>query len=450
MRLATLSVRRVVVLALLLTVASTVLMSGAIFIYQLYRAADRFQTVRMQSIAEASLVVTADAVGASDDRKAAVWARLTREMPGLLAVMLLDGTGDVLFAQGDIGLLRGFAQKASSVMEFGRWQLPVMDSDLPDARRINVGILTVRQPRGSFPGGALLLALADHKAAALGMREAWLAFVSLLGVGAAGMLLGGWVLSRHLLAPLREISERFNRAAQSDTDAALPVDRDDEIGRLARAFRHVQGDLHEWRERATRLERSIDRRVNAETRRIHAELKRVERKAWTDPLTGLANRRLFDEKLADIFAAQQERGRDLAVIMIDIDYFKNLNDTLGHPVGDDILRFTGELLRQCLRGNDLAIRLGGDEFVLVLPSASAADAMCVAQRTVRLFAQRAQLLNMSPRPSMSAGVASIWETRAATPEELIRCADEALYRAKRMGRGRVAAYGPGTPAASGT
>jgi diguanylate cyclase (GGDEF)-like protein len=435
------SFRRVVILALLTTVASTVLLSGAVFIYQVYRAADRFRTVRLQGVAEAGLIAVTDATNAPDDRKAEVWARLTADVPHLLAVMLLDGTGDVLFAQGDVGLLPASVQRAATgITEFRRWEVPPSGEPGAGTRNMSIGVLPVRQPKGSFPGGTLLLAVADSSTAAFGMREAWLTFVSLLAVGATGMLVGGWVLSRYLLAPLREISDQFAQAAQSGSATPLPVDRDDEIGRLARAFRHVQGGLDEWRQRATRLERTMDRRVNAETRRINAELKRVERKAWTDPLTGLANRRLFDEKLPDIFDSQQQRGHDLSVVMIDIDYFKNLNDSLGHAAGDDLLRFTGELLRQCLRGNDLAIRLGGDEFVLILPSASAADAACVAQRTVSLFGQRAKLLDMSPRPSMSAGVASVWEAHAVTAQELTRCADEALYRAKRLGRGRVAVY----------
>jgi len=135
--------------------------------------------------------------------------------------------------------------------------------------------------------------------------------------------------------------------------------------------------------------------------------------------------------------------------MLDIDYFKTLNDTLGHRAGDHLLEFTGDLLRQCLRPQDLAVRYGGDEFVLILPAVTAKDARTIAERTVRLFAQQARLLEVNPKPSMSGGVASLWQHEPETPEGLLAIADEALYLSKRSGKSCVHIYGQHEPAATG-
>ena len=126
--------------------------------------------------------------------------------------------------------------------------------------------------------------------------------------------------------------------------------------------------------------------------------------------------------------------------MLDVDNFKILNDTLGHKAGDELLWFIGELLQQCVRVEDLAIRLGGDEFALLLPGASARNAKTIADRMSRLFAQRAALLDVDPKPAISVGVASLLEHRPDSPEDLIQMADLALYSAKRGGKSQVVIY----------
>jgi diguanylate cyclase (GGDEF)-like protein len=144
-----------------------------------------------------------------------------------------------------------------------------------------------------------------------------------------------------------------------------------------------------------------------------------------------------------VFAQVREAGDDLALIMIDVDYFKSLNDTLGHRAGDEVIRFVGELLRQCVREEDLAIRYGGDEFLLVLPGLNAAMATKVADRIVKLFGQQARLLAVEPKPGMSAGVASLKEHRPGNPPAFLQMADQALYQAKKLGKARVCVYRAG-------
>jgi diguanylate cyclase (GGDEF)-like protein len=151
---------------------------------------------------------------------------------------------------------------------------------------------------------------------------------------------------------------------------------------------------------------------------------------------------MFEDRFEPIFKAQAEAGLDLSVVMIDVDNFKLLNDTLGHKAGDELLKFIGELLKSGLRQGDVAVRYGGDEFVLILPSARAEDAERVAQRTIAMFGQQAKLIEVERKPSMSAGVASLHKHRAPTAEGLWRMADEALYESKRSGKAQVRVYDP--------
>ncbi len=143
--------------------------------------------------------------------------------------------------------------------------------------------------------------------------------------------------------------------------------------------------------------------------------------ALSDPLTGLANRRSFDERLQDELARAQRRERPLAVILLDVDDLKVVNDSNGHAAGDTVLRTVAALLRDQARGIDKAARLGGDEFALLLPETDDAGANKLLQRLLDGAAGEARF---------SAGVA-IYPEDGRTAETLLHEADAALYRAKR-------------------
>lgn len=160
--------------------------------------------------------------------------------------------------------------------------------------------------------------------------------------------------------------------------------------------------------------------------------------AVTDELTGLYNRRYFDRHLSLLLDKAREQERDMAVMLIDMDFFKSVNDTHGHDIGDAVLKEFAVRLRRNIRGVDLACRFGGEEFVVLMPDTDYRQAQNVAERVRTAVAERA--FEMGTRQplavTVSVGVA-LNETEMDTPEMILKRADVALYRAKREGRNRV-------------
>jgi diguanylate cyclase (GGDEF)-like protein len=164
-------------------------------------------------------------------------------------------------------------------------------------------------------------------------------------------------------------------------------------------------------------------------------IERLRRMAERDGLTGLANRRHFDEAYPRTLAAGLERGEALALVVFDVDHLKPVNDRHGHLAGDDALRGVAETVRGRLRACDLAARYGGDEFALVLPRASGAAAAELAEALRRAVEARGFGPAADLHVTLSLGVA---EARPGdSPEGLLARADGALYDAKRRGRNRV-------------
>ena len=161
--------------------------------------------------------------------------------------------------------------------------------------------------------------------------------------------------------------------------------------------------------------------------------------AVTDELTGLYNRRYFDRHLALMLEKAREQERDMALMLIDMDFFKEVNDTHGHDIGDAVLREFALRLRRNIRGVDLACRFGGEEFVVLMPDTDYRQAQNVAERVRTAVAERGFDTGPSSRAltvTVSVGVA-LNESEHDTPEMILKRADVALYRAKREGRNRV-------------
>ncbi len=161
--------------------------------------------------------------------------------------------------------------------------------------------------------------------------------------------------------------------------------------------------------------------------------------AITDGLTGLFNRRYMENHLGTLVEQAGARGKPLAVLALDIDHFKSINDTYGHDAGDDVLRDFAMRIKRSIRGIDLACRCGGEEFIVVMPETDMAVAMTVAERLRRRIATEPFAISEGTRTipvTLSIGIAAL-RGRDDTPASLLKRADQALYRAKRDGRNRV-------------
>jgi diguanylate cyclase (GGDEF)-like protein len=160
--------------------------------------------------------------------------------------------------------------------------------------------------------------------------------------------------------------------------------------------------------------------------------------ATRDGLTGAYNKHHFTNSLEKEFAHAQRYGRPMALVLLDLDDFKAVNDNLGHQAGDHVLFEVATRLSDELRGDELVARYGGEEFVVLLRKADAREALQVAERLRRLLEGAVITWNGERvRVSASFGVASTSTSRAAGPDELFQRADDCLYRAKRMGKNRV-------------
>ena len=161
--------------------------------------------------------------------------------------------------------------------------------------------------------------------------------------------------------------------------------------------------------------------------------------AITDALTGLFNRRYMESHLATLVEQAASRGKPLTVMVVDIDYFKAINDSHGHDAGDDVLRDFALRIKRSIRGIDLACRYGGEEFVLVMPETDMAVAAMVAERLRRRIAAEPFAIQQGSRVvpvTISIGIAAL-RGKDDTAASVLKRADQALYRAKRDGRNRV-------------
>ena len=168
--------------------------------------------------------------------------------------------------------------------------------------------------------------------------------------------------------------------------------------------------------------------------------KRLELLSITDGLTKLNNHRYLQDELTRAFDESQRYGRPLSLAMIDLDFFKRVNDTYGHAVGDDVLKRASALFHDSARSTDLVARYGGEEFAVMMPETELADAVTFAEKIRSLISATPLETQAGPlNVTVSIGVASVPHSRINTAKELIVAADKALYRAKKSGRNQVQA-----------
>ncbi len=257
----------------------------------------------------------------------------------------------------------------------------------------------------------------DHATALLFYeRSIWLA-----GIAAVISLLtaiGGVVLiGRVMAASVDRLVDGAARFASGDREHRIEVHVPPELRRVAEEFNHMIGRIHDSEEMLGDL-------------------------AHRDSLTRLFNRRAFDEALNEMFSRARRFGEQIALLALDIDHFKRVNDAYGHAAGDEVLRATAAALTATLRPYDRAFRVGGEEFAVLLPGTDLKTAQEIAERMRKAIEiQSVRYKDFKLQTTLSVGIATAGGS--AGESELVEAADAALYQAKQKGRNRVVVDGKG-------
>lgn len=359
--------------------------------------------------------------------------------PGaVLAASVFDSTGRVLAHSQMTGEFEGFllSHRPADFATGAAVVTPLTEKDSPIA-----ALGTITSVYAPLPAPGVSESLSLGLIAQLDLREfagdssLWQFHLPMACILIGGVFVMDVRLRRKVVGPIRALANPPSASEDADPEPTQQGNQLLELAELSDQFDALRADGRLWRRRAEITERRVDTHVARETKRIIRDLNRVKQEAWADALTGVNNRRFLEEQFPQIFEAQRSSNRDLSVIMFDVDNFKLLNDSHGHAAGDDVLRFVGELLRQCLRSDDCAIRYGGDEFFVMLPGIGVDGACKLADRILALFAQRVKMMFATDLPpTMTAGVAGIVHNQAGSPAELLACADHALIAAKQAGK----------------
>jgi len=231
-------------------------------------------------------------------------------------------------------------------------------------------------------------------------------FIWLGAMGVAAAIGIGLLLGRGIAGPLRELTSAARRVGAGDYSATVSVSRNDEVGDLATAFRAMQES-------------------------VAASMARIADLAYRDELTGLPTRVLCADRLAQAIAAGARAGSPVAVLYLNLDQFGHINDTLGHGIGNMLLREVAARLRSGMRrATDSVARVGGDEFAIVLPGARAGDARHVAEAVLRALEVKMTLDGHQVDARASIGIAASPE-HGGDPTKLLERADAAMRAAKR-------------------
>ena len=238
-------------------------------------------------------------------------------------------------------------------------------------------------------------------------------------------------LVRFVVRPLRELVQKSMRISAGDYSVQVDTSGGDEVSQLAHTFNDM---VREIRTHAESLESKVAQRT-ADLEKANEEIRLL---SITDLLTGCFNRRYMDQHLALVLEQAKRYRRNLTIAIGDIDHFKRINDTWGHPAGDRVLSEVGLALRNNLRESDWVARFGGEEFVVVLPETDSDNAQVVVEKLRGQLEQMPILFNDETlRITASFGLASLDIEKDDSASDILSRADKCLYEAKRNGRNRV-------------
>lgn len=242
-------------------------------------------------------------------------------------------------------------------------------------------------------------------------------------------------ISVRIVGPVRRLVQATRRIASGESDVRVPTGGIKELNALAASFNQMAQCVEGARNVMTEHQQQLEAKVVERTRQL-------QYLAEHDPLTELPNRRQLSSELEAALAEARARGHHVGVLLLDLDNFKNINDSMGHGLGDRLLQAVASRLRAIVAPIGLSARLGGDEFTVIVEQAASLESIAaVAQSVLRAFQEPLVVDERGLSLSISLG-AACFPFHGETGEALLRAADAALFRAKALGRNQVCVFSP--------
>lgn len=246
-------------------------------------------------------------------------------------------------------------------------------------------------------------------------------------------ILMGLLLSIYISRPLKKLKDGTSIVAKGDFTPTYFYSELEEVKDLNDHFTHMVKSLEE-------LNIKLKKKVDEKTHKLQEAKDRLEKLAVLDHLTDLYNRRHFESRFTEEFSAAKRHSRELTLVILDVDNFKLVNDTYGHPIGDDVLKKIANTLKESIRKSDILARIGGEEFCLLLPSSSRNGAMVYLER-VRKSISKIECRSGNEKFNITCSFgAAVLDVTITDKEVLMSRADKALYQAKDEGRNRIIFY----------
>jgi diguanylate cyclase (GGDEF)-like protein len=233
-------------------------------------------------------------------------------------------------------------------------------------------------------------------------------------------------LNRFIIRPLQTLKAATKKAAQGRLNIAVKTEQADEIGQLYLSFNEMLATLKEREAENLKLQQLLNQKYEE-----------AKMQAITDALTGLYNHRYFHDRLEAELARARRQKSYLTLAFLDLDDFKNFNDSYGHILGDQALQSLAALIKKVLRASDVAFRYGGEEFAIIFPDTDLAGAKTVAGRLLKEVATFPLKVSENKTVNLTVSIGLAAFPGAATKTELINQADAAMYRAKKKGKNRL-------------
>ncbi|MDH3242423.1 MAG: GGDEF domain-containing protein [Alphaproteobacteria bacterium] len=217
-------------------------------------------------------------------------------------------------------------------------------------------------------------------------------------------------------------------------------------GDVGQALAHILTETKKMEARNSELEEQFAK-SSVEMNELRRNLSEMRLAAYTDSLTGVGNRKHFDQSLKKMIEECAVGDEPLALLMADIDHFKKFNDTYGHQVGDHVLRLVADAMTQCVRGRDFVARYGGEEFAVILPQTDLRGALAVAENVRATIASKRLTRKRSGESlgMITLSIGAALYRGDEVPDALVKRADDGLYKAKKGGRNRTATVEGGAP-----